>query len=132
YTPNALFAIDLSDGGGFQNLVDQNNITDIPNHSGFTGDIGLNLTQNRMPTVGGLHNPRWAGVKYRASSAVNGQQTTMNSSYASPDNSVKDFRPGSGSTARSSASGICAIDDFHGVLRPTSVSARARGAVEPS
>ncbi|MEM0949576.1 MAG: hypothetical protein AAGK37_19410 [Pseudomonadota bacterium] len=132
FTQPQLFAVDLSDGGGFQNLVNDNNITDIPNHSGFSGDVGLNLTQNRMPTAGGLHEPRWAGVKYRASSAVNGQQLTMNAAYASPANTVKDFYPGPGSTARASASGVCAIDDFFGNIRPVAVASRAKGALEPA
>ncbi|MEM6533800.1 MAG: hypothetical protein AAF654_14355 [Myxococcota bacterium] len=117
---------------GFTNQLNANNIFDAPNVSGQGGEAGLNLTENRLMTAGGVHECRWRGAKFRASSAVNGQQLTMDGTYASPADTVRDLYPGAGSTARGSASGVCAIDDFYGVVRPVDVSARARGAIEPA
>ena len=117
--------------GGFDTITYTNNIIDTPNLTGGEGEAGLNLSQTRMPTAGGLHDPWWLGARWRASTSVNGEQLTMDTTYATPNDTVKEFRPGAGSAALASATGtLCAIDDFYGTLRPVTVASRSRGAVE--
>lgn len=128
-------------GNGDDVITNVNNVLAALN-GGPDGETGLNLTTNTITTVGGTIDgnsvttwtPRFLGLKWNAYSGLLAPaKTTMDTAYATPTTSVKDYRPGSGSIATAACTGaVAACDDFFGTYRPTAIASRARGASEPS
>ena len=99
----------------FTDLTIENNVRHIPNiGSPVTADAPLDTTE--------LFDAR--NVSYQWADAL-----TPDTSFATPDGSVADFRPQVGSAAIGDATtGLVPYDDFYGTVRGPNPS---RGAVEP-
>jgi hypothetical protein len=110
----------------FETFSFENNVGFTPNAPGQQPeDPRLSLTP--METVGGVWRPRFRGTKYRDLDG-SGAQLTLNARFATPEGTVRDFRPLAGSPVIDSASGRVPVDDFLGRLRSETPDRGAREA----
>ena len=116
----------------FSNFTEANNVKHAPNNTGQQSEVP-NLSAGSLATVAhSTWQAHWKGAKWNNYGDLpNGFQTMQTGpQYTTPNDTVRDYRPNSGSPLINDASGLAALQDFFGTIRPASVGNRDRGAVE--
>jgi hypothetical protein len=110
---------------GFERFSFENNVAFAPNATGQQPE-DPRLSTAPMPTAGGAWAARYLGPRHRGLSG-NGAQLTLDTTFATPPETVGTYRPLPGSPVIDSSSGRVPVDDFFGRMRSDMPE---RGAIE--
>jgi hypothetical protein len=106
-------------GRTFNTFENVNGVLHTPNNTGVQPFDPVFDAADLPVAGGGTFNPRYAGFRQRSNA--------LETQFATPDDAVKLWRPGTGSPLIGAATGVVAYDDYLGNVRGANPD---RGAVE--